>query len=76
MRGDCSAFVGALCAMLSFDFLEGNVADQTKEEILQYLQTLIESAVESEQDEPRPFKLETELRIDFLVVKLRELLGG
>jgi hypothetical protein len=39
------------------------------------LQILIESAVESEQDEPAEFRLETEHRIDLLLVNLRELLG-
>lgn len=42
---------------------------------LEKMQIFIESAVESEQDEPKPFKLETEKRIDLILVNLKELLG-
>ena len=50
----------------------------TYEEKLQALETLqhfIESAVESEQDEPAEFKLETQRRIDLVIVNLCELLS-
>lgn len=46
-----------------------------KFESLEQLQFMIESAVESEQVEPAEFKLETELRIDLVLVNLKELLG-
>jgi hypothetical protein len=52
------------------------MSEQDKEAALAALQTFIESAVESEQPEPAPFKLETELRIDFVMTKIRELLAG
>jgi hypothetical protein len=39
------------------------------------MQIFIESAVESEQDEPKEFKPETEKRIDLVLVNLKELLG-
>ena len=54
------------------------ISKMTAEEKLQAfeeLQLLIESAVESEQDEPAEFKLETEMRIDLLLINIRELLG-
>lgn len=46
-----------------------------KLEALETLQDFIESAVESEQDEPNEFKLETEKRIDLILVNLKELLN-
>lgn len=48
---------------------------EERQECFEDLQTFIESAVESEQDEPAPFKLETEKRIDLILINLRELLG-
>ena len=50
----------------------------TPEEKLQAvaeLQLLIESAVESEQQEPAEFKLETEHRVDLVLVNIREAFG-
>jgi hypothetical protein len=52
--------------------------DMTQEEKIEAFNTLqifIESAVESEQDEPKLFKLETELRIDLVLVTLKEIFG-
>jgi len=46
-----------------------------KMDALEQLQHFIESAVESEQDEPAEFKLETEKRIDLILVNLKELLN-
>jgi len=46
-----------------------------KLEALETLQHFIESAVESEQAEPAEFKLETEKRIDLILVNLKELLN-
>lgn len=46
-----------------------------KLEALETLQHFIESAVESEQDELAEFKLETEKRIDLILVNLKELLN-
>ena len=42
---------------------------------LEQLQNFIESAVESEQDEPAEFKLETQRRIDLIIVNLCEILN-
>lgn len=52
-----------------------NMTEQERKECLETLQLYIESAVESEQDEPAPFKLETEKRIDLILVNLKEMLG-
>lgn len=49
---------------------------EQQEEWLTNMQTFIETAVESEQSEPAPFKLETELRIDFVMTKLREFVAA
>jgi hypothetical protein len=46
-----------------------------KLEALNTLQMFIESAVESEQDEPADFKLETQKRIDLVLINLKELMG-
>lgn len=46
-----------------------------KLEALNTLQMFIESAVESEQDEPTDFKLETQRRIDLVLINLKELMG-
>lgn len=54
------------------------IKKMTAEEKLQAfeeLQLLIEAAVESEQDEPAEFKLETEHRIDLVLVNIREAFG-
>ncbi len=49
---------------------------EQQEEWLSNMQTFIETAVESEQSEPAPFKLETELRIEFVMTKLREFVSA
>lgn len=46
-----------------------------KLEALNTLQMFIESAVESEQTEPADFKLETQRRIDLVLINLKELMG-
>jgi len=48
---------------------------EEKLEALNTLQMFIESAVESEQDEPTDFKLETQRRIDLVLINLKELMG-
>ena len=52
-----------------------HMTDEEKAAALSDLQLFIESAVESEQDEPADFKLETQHRIDLVLVNLKELLG-
>jgi hypothetical protein len=52
--------------------------DMTQEEKLEAMNTLqlyIESAVESEQIEPAEFKIETQHRIDLVLVNLKEIFG-
>lgn len=52
--------------------------DMTQEEKLEAFNTLqlyIESAVESEQSEPAEFNIETQHRIDLILVNLREIFG-
>ena len=52
--------------------------DMTQEEKLEAINTLqlyIESAVESEQEEPADFKIETQQRIDLILVNLKEIFG-
>lgn len=52
--------------------------DMTPEEKLDAINTLqlfIESAVESEQDQPAEFKIETQHRIDLVMVNLKEIFG-
>ena len=46
-----------------------------KLESLNTLQMFIESAVESEQNEPADFNLETQRRIDLVLINLQELMG-
>ena len=46
-----------------------------KLEALNTLQMFIESAVESEQIEPADFNLETQRRIDLVLINLKELMG-
>jgi hypothetical protein len=55
-----------------------SITKMTQEEKLEAINTLqvfIESAVESEQDEPTDFKLETQRRIDLVLINLKELMG-
>jgi hypothetical protein len=55
-----------------------SITNMTQEEKLYAINTLqmfIESAVESEQDEPADFKLETQKRIDLVLINLKELMG-
>jgi hypothetical protein len=55
-----------------------NIANMTQQEKIDAINTLqiyIESAVESEQDEPAEFKLETQHRIDLILVNLKEIFG-
>lgn len=52
--------------------------DMTQEEKMEAINTLqlyIESAVESEQDQPADFKIETQHRIDLVMVNLKEIFG-
>lgn len=52
--------------------------DMTQEEKLDAINTLqlyIESAVESEQDQPADFKIETQHRIDLVMINLKEIFG-
>ena len=51
------------------------MSQDEKLEALNTLQVFIESAVESEQDEPTDFKLETQKRIDLVLINLKELMG-
>ena len=54
------------------------VTKRTQDEKLEALNTLqmfIESAVESEQTEPADFNLETQRRIDLVLINLKELMG-
>jgi len=48
---------------------------QEKTDAINTLQIYIESAVESEQHEPAEFKLETQHRIDLILVNLKEIFG-
>lgn len=52
-----------------------DMTTEEKEAAYETLQLFIESAVESEQDEPAQFKLETEKRIALVLINLREMLG-
>jgi hypothetical protein len=52
-----------------------NMTQEEKLEAINTLQMFIESAVESEQDEPADFKLETQKRIDLVLINLKELMG-
>jgi hypothetical protein len=49
---------------------------EQQDEWLANMQIFIEAAVESEQSEPATFKLETELRIDFVMTKLKEFVAA
>ena len=48
---------------------------EEKLEAINILQLYIESAVESEQDQPADFKIETQHRIDLVLVNLKEIFG-
>jgi hypothetical protein len=48
---------------------------EEKLEALSLLQIYIESAVESEQETPADFKLETQHRINLVLVNLKEIFG-
>jgi hypothetical protein len=52
-----------------------DMTDQEKLEAINTLQLYIESAVESEQAEPSDFKLETQQRIELVLVNLKEIFG-
>jgi hypothetical protein len=55
-----------------------SIEKMTQEEKLEAINTLqmfIESAVESEQTEPADFNLETQRRIDLVLINLKELMG-
>lgn len=52
-----------------------NMTQVEKLESLNTLQMFIESAVESEQNEPADFNLETQRRIDLVLINLKELMG-
>ena len=52
--------------------------DMTQEEKLTAInifQLYIESAIESEQEEPADFKIETQQRIELILVNLKEIFG-
>ena len=51
------------------------MTQEEKLEALNILQMFIESAVESEQTEPADFNLETQRRIDLVLINLKELMG-
>jgi len=51
------------------------MTQEEKLEALNTLQLYIESAIESEQQEPAEFKLETQHRVDLLLVNLKEIFG-
>lgn len=51
------------------------MTQEEKQEALTTLQLYIESAVESEQKEPADFKIETQQRIDLILVNLKEIFG-
>lgn len=51
------------------------MTQEEKLEALNTLQLYIESAIESEQQEPAEFKLETQQRIDLVLVNLKEIFG-
>lgn len=51
------------------------MTQKEKLEALNTLQLYIESAIESEQQEPAEFKLETQHRVDLVLVNLKEIFG-
>jgi hypothetical protein len=52
-----------------------DMTEAEKEDCLEDMLLFIQSAVESEQDEPQPFKIETGHRIHLVYTNIRELLG-
>lgn len=52
-----------------------NMTQEEKMEALNAIQLYIESAIESEQQEPAEFKLETQHRVDLVLVNLKEIFG-
>lgn len=52
-----------------------NMTQEEKLEAINTLHLYIESAVESEQTEPAEFKIETQHRIDLILVNLKEIFG-
>ena len=52
-----------------------NMTREEKMEALNAIQLYIESAIESEQEKPADFKLETQHRIDLVLVNLKEIFG-
>lgn len=52
-----------------------NMTHEEKLEAINILQLYIESAVESEQDHPADFKIETQHRIDLVLINLKEIFG-
>jgi hypothetical protein len=51
------------------------MTQEEKLEAFNTLQLYIESAVESEQSEPAEFKIETQHRVDLILVNLKEIFG-
>ena len=51
------------------------MTQEEKMEALNAIQLYIESAIESEQEKPADFKLETQHRIDLVLVNLKEIFG-
>ena len=51
------------------------MTQEEKLEAFNTLQIYIESAVESEQSEPAEFKIETQHRVDLILVNLRKIFG-
>ncbi len=51
------------------------MTEEEKLEALNTLQLYIESAIESEQENPAEFKLETQHRVDLIIINLREIFG-
>ncbi len=52
-----------------------SMTQEEKLEALNTLQLYIESAIESEQENPAEFKLETQHRVDLVLVNLKEIFG-
>lgn len=48
---------------------------EERKECYEHMLLFVESAVESEQDEPKEFKLETEKRIHLVMTNIQEMLG-
>ena len=51
------------------------MTQEEKLEALNTLQLYIESAIELEQENPAEFKLETQHRVDLVLVNLKEIFG-